>query len=174
MAWNITKACLLSLSLAALALTAAAQGNRSTSIRDLPLCQSTGNASRVREQCEHEPITVTTESEKEVTISITAAPAERAQCRASVATEYLQSDTLVNVAGTIEVEGCAAATGEYTIAARVVDENGQAKTLEFSETWQRDDDRAVTFKADYPIGENVELLNVRARVRCACADQGTE
>ena len=41
--------------------------------------------------------------------------------------------------------------------------------------WQRTDDADVTFTADYPIGENVELLSVRLRgLTCTCADPPAE
>jgi hypothetical protein len=39
------------------------------------------------------------------------------------------------------------------------------------ETWQRDDDKDVSFSADYPIGENVDLVSARVRgLSCTCAD----
>lgn len=166
---NITMTRFASLSLASLMLVADAQEAPRNSIRgssfsDLPICQPTASTS-----CERAATTVT-RSEKEFTFSVER-PALRPQCKADLVTEYLQWNTLANVKGTIEVEGCAAAAGEYTIVARVAGANGTVETLEFRETWQRDDDRNVTFDAEYPLGENVELLNLRARdVRCDCAD----
>jgi hypothetical protein len=45
------------------------------------------------------------------------------------------------------------------------------KTLEFVESWRRDDDQPVKFSADYEIGENVDLVRARSRqLRCTCAD----
>lgn len=108
--------------------------------------------------------------EKEITISAEM-PALRPTCGASVSVEYFQSNTLAKVQSTIAVEGCAVATGEYTIAARIRDESGEVKTLEFQETFRSDDEQTLARAGDYAIGENVELLSVRTRgVRCVCAE----
>jgi len=49
------------------------------------------------------------------------------------------------------------------------------KPIEFSETWQRNDNENVTFAADYPIGDNVELVSARVRrLSCTCADPAKE
>ena len=62
-------------------------------------------------------------------------------------------------------------TGAYDIVLRIRDESGEIKSLEFSDKWQRSDDQDVKFTADYPIGENVYLVNVRLHdLRCTCAD----
>ena len=96
-------------------------------------------------------------------------------CQATVRIEYLQFDTIAKVAGVIENEDCAASSGEYTIQARIRDKSGETKTLEFPESWQRDDDQPVKFSAEYPIGENVELLRVRSSgLRCECAEPHQE
>ena len=53
----------------------------------------------------------------------------------------------------------------------VRDENRELKTLEFVEAWQRKDDQPVKFNVSYPIGDNVDLVSVRARqLRCTCDD----
>jgi len=172
---NRTIAALTTLSVLGLVLTADAQEKEINSVRRLPICQSNGNASRVREACEHAPVTITqTENETELTLPVVT-PEGPAQCEASVSTEYVQSPAFADVEGVIEVEGCAAASGEYTILARIRDERGEIRRLEFDETWRRDDDQSVTFSTRYPIGRNVELLNVRARgVRCLCAEESTD
>jgi hypothetical protein len=85
--------------------------------------------------------------------------------------EYSQWGTIARVQGTLNNETCAASAGQYEIAVRVKDENGEMRTLEFSETWQRNDDQPVTFTADYPIGENVELIRLNSRwLSCTCVD----
>jgi hypothetical protein len=113
----------------------------------------------------------TARAETQITI-VTELRAPSAQCQASVSTGYFQANTLARVEGTIEIDGCAAAMGSFTIAARIRDESGEIKTLEFPETFERQDDRSVAFERDYPIGENVELVSVRTRsVRCECTDQ---
>jgi len=170
---NRTITALTTLSVLGLALTADAQEKETNSVRRLPICQSTGNASRVREACEHEPVTIA-QAETEVTRPVVK-PDPPEQCHASVSTEYVQSPAFADVEGVIEVEGCAAASGEYTILARIRDERGEIKRLEFGETWHRDDDQSVAFSTRYPIGRNVELLNIRARgVRCLCAEESAK
>ncbi|HVJ30756.1 MAG TPA: hypothetical protein VNA66_10645, partial [Gammaproteobacteria bacterium] len=53
----------------------------------------------------------------------------------------------------------------------VKDESGAEKRLEFTEPWQRGDERDVSFSADYPIGEQVELVDVHlSGLTCECAD----
>ena len=72
--------------------------------------------------------------------------------------------------GVIENKNCAASSGEFKLLVRGRDETSEVKTLEFLEPWQRDDDEPVKFGGDYPIGNNVDLVNVRVvQVRCTCA-----
>ena len=93
------------------------------------------------------------------------------QCAATTKTEYQQRNTSARVDGAIAISDCTAAAGAYNVAVRVKGDSGQDQVLEFSETWQRSDDRDVSFSADYPIGENVELVSVRLRnLTCTCAD----
>lgn len=115
-----------------------------------------------------EPTVLRTEQELKFTIELPAPPS--AQCDATISTGYHQRNTVARVASTIAVQGCAAASGSFAVAVRVRDESGTQQTLEFDETWQRSDDRDVSLTADYPIGENVELLSVRVRgMSCTCA-----
>jgi hypothetical protein len=107
----------------------------------------------------------------EIRIAVAAPPAAPV-CVASVSTGYFQSNALAKVESTIQIEGCAAATGKYTIVARIRNPAGETTALEFEETFQRSDDQSMVIKRDYPIGDNVELVNVRTRnVRCDCAAQ---
>jgi hypothetical protein len=111
------------------------------------------------------------QAQGEFTIAV-AAPDAAPQCVASVSTGYFQLNTIARVESNIQIEGCAAATGKYTIAARIRNQAGETQTLEFEETFQRPDDQSMVVKRDYPIGEDVELVNVRTRaVRCECAAQ---
>jgi hypothetical protein len=97
------------------------------------------------------------------------------QCAATTTTEYQQRNTSARVAGAIAISDCTAAAGAYKVAVRVKSESGEDQVLEFGETWQRSDDRDVSFSADYPIGENVELVSVRLRnLTCTCADPPQE
>jgi len=162
--------------LAGLVTIAAAQGNadHEDPVSGEPLtCYSISSASRTRAGCsvdgEKEPTVLRTE--KELTISEVVAAPDSPQCEAELALEYLQWEAIARVEGMINNETCAASNGQYEIAARVRDQNGEIKTLEFSESWQRDDDQPVMFTADYPIGEKVELVRLNARrLRCTCID----
>jgi hypothetical protein len=96
---------------------------------------------------------------------------ELAFCQAEIDLEYWQSDAVVRVTGEIENVSCPASGGEYTLEVRVRDDTGETQTFEIDETWHAEDDGAVTFTADYWIGESVELVRVRTRrLRCACTD----
>jgi hypothetical protein len=56
------------------------------------------------------------------------------------------------------------------LSIRNENESGKQTVQEVTESWARDDDQTVTFSKEYPIGENVELMSVRAlRTRCTCA-----
>ena len=90
-------------------------------------------------------------------------------CNATMEIEYEQRNTVARVEGTIENPACAACTGEYTIVVRIRDESGEFKSLEFPGKWQRADDKPVKFKADYPVGMNVDVVSVRTReLHCVC------
>ena len=104
--------------------------------------------------------------------AVTAAQASRPQCEATTLTEYFQRNNVARVSGTISLAACpAGTTGSYTVVARVRSESGEITPIEFGETWQRDDGADVAFATDYPIGDNVELVNVRVRgLKCDCAD----
>jgi hypothetical protein len=149
--------------------------DRSTSGRvterdDIYTCQAAPGGSRVRENCEIETTTVRLEQEISLLFKLNALPLAT-QCGATTTTAYQQLNTIARVNGTLEITDCAAASGAFTVAVRVKDDRGEERPLEFSQTWQRSDDEDVTFSADYPIGENVELVSVRLRdLRCTCAD----
>ena len=93
------------------------------------------------------------------------------QCEASTLTEYQQRNNVARVTGTVSIANCAAGTtGSFTLVARVRDDNGEIKPIEFNESWQRADAEDHRFNTDYPIGDNVELMNVRVRdLKCTCA-----
>ena len=79
---------------------------------------------------------------------------------------------MARVTGTVSIANCSAGTvGNFTLVARVRDESGEIKPVEFSEAWQRADAQDHAFIGDYPIGDNVELMDVRVRgLTCTCAD----
>ncbi len=111
--------------------------------------------------------------EQDVTVLLEATPASTSgpQCEASTLTEFEQRNNLARVSGTVSISNClAGTTGSFTLVARVKDDAGETRPLEFKETWQRADAQDHLFKADYPIGDNVFLQSVRVRdLTCACA-----
>jgi len=114
-------------------------------------------------------------SEQELTISIEKPALASTQCEATTTAAYEQRNTNARVRGTIKVESCKAASGEYTVTIRIRDDSGEVKTIELKETWQRADDQDVSFSTDYPIGENVDLVSARVRgLSCTCADPPAE
>lgn len=93
------------------------------------------------------------------------------QCATTTVTEYVQRNDVARVEARVSASNCPAGTaGQFTLVARVRNDSGEITPIEFQETW-RDDSPSVTFKADYPIGENVELMSVRVRdVECTCTE----
>jgi hypothetical protein len=94
------------------------------------------------------------------------------QCEASTYTEYEQRGNVARVTGRVSISACpAGTTGIFAVIARVRDEAGTVTPIEFSEMWQSDDPEDYVFFADYPIGDNVFLENVRVRnLKCTCEE----
>jgi hypothetical protein len=144
---------------------------RATEDDDIYHCQGAPGGSRVRANCEFETETATFEMQQRLKIALKAPQLPGEQCGATTSTEYSQRDTIARVSGTLQITDCAAASGAFTVAVRVKDDSGAETPLEFRETWQRAGAEDVAFTADYPIGENMELVNVRLRgLSCTCAD----
>jgi hypothetical protein len=156
-----------SLLLVALVTTAAAQDDADHRVS---VCQTFASASRTRVACGEEDQKVL-RSETELTLSLEIPPPINRQCETKIDLEYSQRDTIARATGVIKNETCAASEGQYEIEARIENENGESQSLIFEESWQRDDDQPVEFTADYPIGENVELIRLRSRgLSCSCVD----
>jgi hypothetical protein len=173
-------ACSTSAAFAQAVFTAPSGGNTTSNegqatSRQVPHCQAAPGGSRMRRRdnadcVPQETTTVRTEQELKVSLEL---PQETApQCEATTNTEYWQRNTVAHVEGTIGIANCpAGSAGDYTIAARVRDDSGETKVLEFSESWRRDGDEDVAFNTDYPIGENVDLMSLRVRtLSCTCAE----
>ena len=94
------------------------------------------------------------------------------QCEAVTYTEYDQRGNVARVTGTVSLSACPGGTiGKFTVVASVRDEAGVVTPIEFSEAWQSDDTEDYVFYADYPIGDDVFLENVRVRsLKCTCVD----
>ena len=90
-------------------------------------------------------------------------------CKARVSIEYGQYDTEARYNGEITNEDCGASGGTYVISVRYRDESGEVHSVEAEHTWHRDDDQKVLIDGAQAIGENVDLIRVRARkIRCVC------
>src|SRR5262245_56086310 len=126
-------------------------------------------ASRAKESCD--PNQVVIRIEKELTVPLDLPPTKLVQCAAGIELAYTQRDTAVSVEGTLQNKDCAASSGAYTVAISIRNEKDELTTVEFPESWQRQDDQPVKVIGTYPIGENVDVVRVRpVRLRCTCAD----
>jgi hypothetical protein len=145
--------------------------------RDVKTCTGAQGGSRiVKSDCEieaqAEPESVSHEQTIDLLFKLDAP--STVQCSASTTTEYEQRNTTARINSTFAIADCTLASGAFSVVVRVKDESGEEKPpLEFSETWQRSDAKDVRFAADYPIGENVDLISVRLRgLTCTCGDAG--
>jgi hypothetical protein len=93
------------------------------------------------------------------------------QCQATTEVAYAQNKAVAHLEGSIIVKSCpAGSAGAYTIVLSVKSESGET-TLAFAESWQPNDRPEVKFTSNYPIGESVELVDVRLRgLSCTCAE----
>ena len=143
--------------------------------RDVKSCRGAQGGSRiVRSDCvikaETEPESVS--HEQKIDLSFKLDPPSAVQCSATTTTE--QRNTVAHISTTFAIADCPLASVAFSVAVRVKNESGEEMPpLEFSETWQRTDTDDVRFTADYPIGENVDLISVRLRgLTCTCGDGG--
>jgi hypothetical protein len=126
-------------------------------------------ATRARPSCDSKKTVV--RAEKEVEFPIELSLTKIVQCVATIEVAYTQRDSTVGIEGTIAHDVCGASSGDYKLVVSVRNENRELRTLEFFESWQRDDDQPVKFSGAYPIGENVDLVRVRpVQSRCTCVD----
>lgn len=92
-------------------------------------------------------------------------------CEAIIKFEYTQRGAVARVEGTIGNETCPASSGSFTVSLRTSNDDFEQTTLDFHETWQRDDGENVSFSRDYDIGDNVDLIRVRtSKSMCKCAE----
>ena len=109
--------------------------------------------------------------EKKFTVRLDAKPHENFRCKVNVTLDYLQKNDIVQVEAIITNQDCAASSGRYTVAIRVLDADNNSVEHEFQETWQRVDDQQIVTTTSYPIGKNVDLRRVRAKnLSCTCVE----
>jgi len=113
--------------------------------------------------------------EKKYVVKLETRASSKQYCHASVEIGYLQKSTNVIVDMTLENTDCAASGGSYTVAVKFRDGNRELQTVEFEETWQREDDQSLQSRQEYYMGENVDLINARVkRPKCVCVPIPTE
>jgi hypothetical protein len=143
--------------------------------KNVPQCQAAPGGSRMRNrnsaECDAAAAAEAVRTQQQINVSLDVPHPEALECEATTVTQYSQRNTVARVTGTVDILNCpAGSTGAFTVVARVRDDSGEIKPLEFNETWQRNDATDVNFTSDYPIGDNVELMNVRVRnLKCTCA-----
>jgi hypothetical protein len=141
----------------------------------IPTCQAPAGGSRMQSRKKEgdctAATTTTARTEAPLNVSLELPQPDAPECDATTLTEYSQRNNIARVTGTVSIATCpAGSTGTFNVVARVRDESGEIKPIEFTEKWQRDDAGDSKFTGDYPIGENVELVNVRIRdLKCTCA-----
>jgi hypothetical protein len=110
--------------------------------------------------------------EQQLNVTLEVPQPEVLQCEASTLTEYSQRNNVARVTGSVSIANCpSGSAGTFDVVARVRDESGEIKPIEFAEKWERADAGDAPFTGDYPIGENVELVTVRVRnLKCTCAE----
>jgi len=155
--------------------TAPTANQGSATGRNVPQCQAAPGGSRMRNrnsaECDAAAAAEAVKTEQQINVTLEVPQPEALECEATTLTQYSQRNNVARVTGTVKVANCpAGSTGTYDVVARIKDDSGETKPLEFNETWQRDDAKDVSFNSDYPIGENVELMSVRVRnLKCTCA-----
>ena len=99
-------------------------------------------------------------------------------CEARLEVEYYQKGDSVPVETVLDNDRCAASGGSYTLQVRCRGGDGEVRTAEFEERWERSDAEPITLGKDYYVAENIDVMRVRSRrLRCECApapdDAGT-
>lgn len=109
----------------------------------------------------------------QMTISTT--PPATQRCKASLDFTFIQKNDTAVIESTLSNPDCGASSGEYTMLIRIRDENGELQSLQFPESWQRENAQTIESHAEYFIGDNVDLVSARARkLQCICDGSGEE
>ena len=156
-----------------------AGGTAPTSIQgstgfDVPHCQAGPGGSRMPSRKAEDNCVAAAEAELQAELQLKAAREmarqEALRCHATTVTEYSQQTNVAHVTGGVSMSCPAGSTGTFDVVALVKDKSGEVKQIAFHEKWQRDDAGDAMFAGEYPIGDNVELVNVRIHdLLCTCA-----
>ena len=91
-------------------------------------------------------------------------------CEARLEVEYYQKGDSVHVETVLNNEQCDASSGSYTLQVRYRGDDGEVRTADFEELWERSDAEPITLGKDYYVAENIDVMRVRSRgLRCECA-----
>lgn len=97
---------------------------------------------------------------------------EELACEIEISSDYWQLGDRAKLEALIETDQCAAAQGEYTVRVKTRNDNGDARTRKFQETWSRADNVPVTVKHVYDMDGDAELVNIRVHMSldtaCTC------
>jgi hypothetical protein len=149
--------------------------NQGTTGFGVPHCQAGAGGSRMRSRKAEDNCVAAAEAavqaEQQAKAARELAQRQALQCSASTVTEYSQQNGVAHVAGSVSILSCpAGSAGTFEVVALVKERSGETKSIEFPEKWQRDDRGDVPFAGEYPIGDKVELVDVRIRnLICTCA-----
>jgi len=156
--------------------TAPTSNQGSATGENVPQCQAAPGGSRMRKRDQGDCAAVgeaaTVRTEQQIKVSLDVPQPEVLQCEATAQTQYEQRNNVARVKGSVSIANCpAGSAGTFDVVARVKDESGEIKPIEFAEKWQRDEAGDSPFTSDYPIGDNVDLVTVRIRnLKCTCAE----
>ncbi|MEL7538233.1 MAG: hypothetical protein AAFZ58_09970 [Pseudomonadota bacterium] len=90
-------------------------------------------------------------------------------CRGQIQLEYDQYDTVARVDAELTGESCVIESFTYTLVVRVRDENYDVASVNHAIQWSADQAQQSLGSGDYPIGSDVDLVDVRARqFSCDC------
>jgi len=93
------------------------------------------------------------------------------RCEAKLLIEYYQKGTDAHVNSELTNDVCGASFGDYTIRVRYKDAHGEIKQLEFEETWAREDDAEWTSEKEYFVGDDIDIIRVKAKdLSCKCKE----
>lgn len=94
------------------------------------------------------------------------------ECRADVSISYVPMYDKVRVETTVEHDGCAMSSGDYTIRVRTRGSNAEVTTEDINESWRRTDAGRLEDTKVYPLDPERELVWVRVRTErktnCRC------
>ena len=94
------------------------------------------------------------------------------ECQAEVSISYVPMYDKVRVETTVEHDGCAASSGDYTLRVRTRGADGEITTEDIDESWRRTLAGTVETTKAYPLDVDRELVWVRVRTarktNCRC------